>query len=69
MTEEKTEKQQSIQEAMPGIPDVVVSMVKDALHGDVCGRCSAFNPETGMCDERQLLVGPRDPACDYFDEG
>lgn len=39
-----------------------------ALTGDVCGRCTEYDPETGMCLERGFRVEPDDPACEYFFE-
>ena len=59
--------QQKVAESMPGLPPGVIGMVQD-LSGSVCGRCSAFNPETGQCEERQFQVKPTDAACPVFDE-
>lgn len=39
-----------------------------ALSGDVCGRCTAFDPETNMCTERHFKTRADAPACDFFDE-
>lgn len=39
-----------------------------ALSGDVCGRCTAFDPETGWCKERHFKTRADAPACAYFDE-
>ena len=50
---------------MHGLPTAVASMM-ESLPAGVCGRCSARNPETGMCEDRQLLVGERDTACVLF---
>lgn len=50
---------------MHGLPTSVASMMEE-LPAGVCGRCSAFDPETGMCEDRQLQVGPRDVACVLF---
>lgn len=50
---------------MHGLPASVASMMEELPSG-VCGRCSAFNPETGMCEERQLAVSARDVACVLF---
>lgn len=51
---------------MHGLPTDVTKMIETHLPGDVCGRCSARNPETGMCEDRQLLVGERDAKCVLF---
>lgn len=50
---------------MHGLPTAVAGMLEGLPEG-VCGRCSARNQETGMCDDRQLVVGPRDPSCVLF---
>lgn len=34
--------------------------------GDVCGRCSAYDPDTRMCGERLLAVRPTDHGCILF---
>jgi len=34
--------------------------------GDVCGRCSAFDPETSMCGEREVKVRATSPGCFMF---
>lgn len=61
----KTPKQQKIEQAMPGLPDAVVAMVDDLPDG-VCGRCSAYDSETGMCVERRFTVQAKDPGCPIF---
>lgn len=60
------ERRDTVQEAMPGLPSHVLSMVSDLPAGEVCGRCSAFVPETSYCSERQVLVRPKDPGCAFF---
>ena len=50
---------------MHGLPTAVAGMMEE-LPAGVCGRCSAFDPETGMCEDRQLTVGPKDVACVLF---
>lgn len=50
---------------MHGLPTAVAGMMEE-LPAGVCGRCSAFDPETGMCEDRQLQVGPKDVACVLF---
>lgn len=39
-----------------------------ALSGNVCGRCSAFDEETGMCTDRDFKVKPDSPGCELFGE-
>lgn len=51
---------------MHGLPTAVTKMIEDMPAGDVCGRCSAFDPDTGLCADRQLLVGPKDAKCVLF---
>lgn len=48
---------------MPGLPTGVVKMMDSLPPGQICGRCSSFNPETGMCMDREVLVLPRDQGC------
>lgn len=33
-----------------------------------CGRCYAFDPERGFCEEREVIVRPVDIACDMYVE-
>lgn len=49
-----------------GLPGKVAGMIEELPAGQVCGRCSAFDKETGMCGERMLRVSPGDPGCDLF---
>ena len=65
---ELTMKQKDIQEAMPGLPDGVLNMIDERPVGEVCGNCTAFNPETGLCEERRVAVRARDPGCMLFVE-
>lgn len=37
------------------------------LSGDVCGRCSAFDADSGMCTERHFRVRPDSAGCEMFD--
>lgn len=39
----------------------------NALGGDKCGHCSAFDPESGWCNEREVLVKMKDDGCILFD--
>lgn len=50
---------------MHGLPTTVAGMMEE-LPAGVCGRCTAYNPETGTCEDRQLKVGERDTACVLF---
>lgn len=52
-------------EHMPGLPDHVASVIL-TQEGDVCGRCSAYLPESGRCSERNVLVREADVACAFF---
>lgn len=58
--------QKTVQEAMPGLPSPVIKMLEDLPPGEICGKCSAFDPETRMCGERALLVQAKDPGCILF---
>lgn len=49
-----------------GLPKHVAAMVEELPPGQLCGRCSAFDPETSMCGEREILVAPRDPGCMFW---
>lgn len=43
-----------------------VAALRAELTGDICGRCTAFDPETSMCMERGFVVNERDQACMMF---
>lgn len=49
-----------------GLPSAVVTAMEPPPIGEVCGRCTAFNADTGMCTERQLSVLAPDPGCVLF---
>jgi hypothetical protein len=49
-----------------GLPGAVTSMMATRPQGDVCGNCTSFNPDNGMCIERSIIVQPRDPGCPVF---
>lgn len=54
---------------VPGLPAAVVEMVKsDGTAGgaEVCGNCSAYDPDSGTCTERGFQVSPRDAKCILF---
>lgn len=38
------------------------------ISGNVCGKCSEYDPESSMCLERHFRVRAEDPACDFFFE-
>jgi len=50
---------------MHGLPTAVTTML-ETLPDGVCGRCTARNADTGMCEDRQLQVGVRDVSCVLF---
>lgn len=58
--------QQKIKEAMPGVPEGVIKMVEDLPPGEICGNCVSFNAESGLCEERNMIVRARDPGCALF---
>lgn len=51
---------------MHGLPTRVAAMIEELPPGHVCARCSAFDPDSGLCTDRQIQVAPRDPACVLF---
>lgn len=51
---------------MHGLPTRVAAMIEELPAGHVCGRCSAFDAEAGLCTDRQILVAARDPGCVLF---
>jgi hypothetical protein len=58
---ERAEKMQ-----MHGLPSHVAAMVQDLPAGEVCGKCVAFDPDTGQCSERMMAVRAPDPGCILF---
>jgi hypothetical protein len=58
--------ERSEQMNMHGLPVHVSAMIQDLPAGDRCGRCTAFDAETGQCTERMLVVQPSDPGCILF---
>lgn len=58
--------QAHVEKTMPGLPKQVIEMVQEIPQGEICGRCAAFNKETGQCKERLLIVSARDPGCALF---
>lgn len=48
------------------LPARVVAMLEQLPAGERCGRCTAFNPEDGICEQRTLTVRPKDPGCALF---
>lgn len=65
-TDETSKLQAKVEQRMPGLPKQVVELVQAPPQGEVCGRCSAFNRNTGQCSERLLIVSARDPGCVLF---
>ena len=63
VTQEMKSKAESMN--MHGLPTAVAGMLEGLPEG-VCGRCTAFDPETGMCGDRQLVVQARDVSCVLF---
>lgn len=63
---EPNKKQEAVQKSMPGLPAQVVQMIQELPAGEVCGRCTAFNAQTGQCAERLLIVSAKDPGCILF---
>lgn len=49
-----------------GLPPAVAQIFEVLPEGEICGRCSAFNKETSMCGERDILVRPLQPGCMLF---
>src|SRR5690606_18697620 len=49
-----------------GLPKGVAAMIEELPAGQVCGRCTAFDRETGQCTERLVAVNARDPGCPLF---
>lgn len=65
-TDETTQLQAKVEQRMPGLPKQVLELVQVAPQGEICGRCTAFNRDTGQCSERLLIVSARDPGCALF---
>lgn len=61
-----TQMQAAVEKRMPGLPKQVLEMVSDVPKGETCGNCTAFNRDTGQCQERLLIVSARDPGCMFF---
>lgn len=51
-----------------GVPARLAAIMQPLPPGEVCGRCTAFDAETGLCGERLLKVRPADPGCEMFIE-
>lgn len=52
----------------PVIPEPLKQLMRSEIpEGDVCGRCTAFDPETGTCGERgDIKVRADSPGCVLF---
>lgn len=59
-------RRETIEQKMPGLPENVLRMVEELPAGEVCGRCSSYVKETGMCETRRVTVQARDPGCFLF---
>lgn len=46
--------------------NIVDGLRQQSLSGDVCGRCTSYDPDDGMCLERWFKVKPTDIGCDMF---
>ena len=57
---------EKVQRAFPGLPTQVITMIDSASLAarGTCGACYSF--ENGVCKERGLRVGTRDPGCDLY---
>lgn len=51
---------------MHGLPTHVSKMIEELPAGDVCGRCTSFDADKGMCKARALSVQARDIKCQMF---
>lgn len=51
---------------MAPLANAVDALRAEALTGDVCGRCAAFDSTDGMCTERWFTVKATDPGCVMF---
>ena len=50
-----------------GAPPVLTNLFASLpTEGEVCGRCTAFDPETGRCSERHMRVRPTDAGCELY---
>lgn len=66
---EEEQKVKDIEAKMPGLPSHVVGhLTSQPLKGEVCGRCTGFDPDTGRCRERDFSVEPTDAGCFLFVE-
>lgn len=45
---------------------IEIAKANELPPGEVCGKCSAYNMETGMCDARDMMVKETDPGCILF---
>lgn len=52
---------------LPGMPvSLAAAFLSAPISGEVCGRCAAYNPDSGLCMERGFRVKTQLPGCDYF---
>jgi len=62
--------QQALSPQDIAVPEPLVAMIAEArekqLTGDVCGRCTSRNPDTGICSENGARTRESDPGCWAF---
>ncbi len=51
-----------------GLPPAVAQIFEQLPPGEVCGKCTAFDPDTNMCSERDMTTRPTSPGCVLFVE-
>lgn len=53
-----------------GMPEAVTAAIENQTmsEGEVCGKCIAFDKDTGFCGERSFKTKPESPACPVFVE-
>lgn len=62
--------QQALSPQNIAVPEPLVAMIAEArekqLTGDVCGRCTSRDPDTGICSENGARTRESDPGCWAF---
>lgn len=59
--------QQALPDAGAAVRNVISIIKENTLPpGEVCGKCSAFNMETSMCEARDFMAQATDPGCQLF---
>lgn len=67
--EKLSDTREKAEQAMPGLDNKILNMMESLPAGDVCGRCSGFDPEKHYCNERNFGVRPKDTGCMFFISG